>query len=432
MLFGVMYLGTALYMRSGDELPEGLLNPKDLMTKFHIRSAECLILSKYSTQPGKYTLEALLLNGHVEYTRQPVTTLGLWVLGSITIRLAMRMGYHRDPSGYGQISAFDGEMRRRTWALILQLDTLTSYQVGLPAMVQESQYDTKLPRNLFDEDLKPESADLPPSRLESELTPVLYTIVKGRILAVFSAIFSQVSLVRHQTPEEIMALDQKLRLAYESVPQGLRIASPQDSLMVPPHVLIRRYNLELLFHKSRCILHRHHMAKSYQSPGYEYSRQLCVEAAMMLLMHLDNILTEVQPGGMLFHQRWFITSLEHHDFLLASMVVCLELSRRLQVQTSPWDEVSPASGSSYSREQLISAVQSSQRFWDTLQEKSVEAMQANRLISMMLGRVSGGPATFASQGPGSISIPTTTTSSASNDEAFSSFDPGKRKMPALF
>ncbi|KAM5343615.1 hypothetical protein ACJ41O_012152 [Fusarium nematophilum] len=325
LLFGVLSQGAFLYMRSQEELPGAMGHHRDVMVAFQRRASECLLISNYSTSPSTYTMEALLFNIGGEFARCRDAHLGLWVLSSIAIRLAMRMGYHRDPEKYPEISPFQGEMRRRVWAVVMQLDTLGSGQLGLPTMIQEPQCDTRLPLNLLDEDFGPDSTQLPPERPETQLTPVLYTITKAKAMAVFRTIFNHVSLGRIEAYEEVMALDRRVNDTRLSMPPCFHIANLEDSIAVPPYILIRRYNLEFLFQKSRCILHRHHMALSYQDVKYHYSRSCCVEAAMSILEHQASIFKEVQVGGLLFRERWFISSLERHDFLLAAMIVCLEL-----------------------------------------------------------------------------------------------------------
>jgi hypothetical protein len=52
--------------------------------------------------------------------------LGVWALAGVVIRLAMRMGYHRDPMAYPELSALQGEMRRRIWTAMINLDALMS------------------------------------------------------------------------------------------------------------------------------------------------------------------------------------------------------------------------------------------------------------------------------------------------------------------
>lgn len=373
-------MGTFTYVRSqhSDDLPPSFGDPLLAMDIFRRRAAECLILSQYATQPTLYTLEGLLVNVQCEFVRQPDAHLGVWVLCSVATRLAMRMGYHRDPAGYVQISPFRGEMRRRVWAMVVQLDTLTSCQLGLPSMIQAAQCDTALPGNLLNEDFDEDCVSLPAPRPLTEMTPVLYIIVKARMLAVFGAIFNQVCLVRPDRYEHVMALDSRLHQSYASIPPCLRLASLEDCVTVAPDLLIKWYHLEILYHKSRCLLHRHHMTKSYQNSEYDYSRQACLNAAMMLLKHQADIFKEVQRGGMLFRDKWFLTSLEQHDFILASMIICVELNSRPQGETGQ---------TKCSREQLINAVQSSRHILGEIKTGSLEALQAFRVLSVLLDKV---------------------------------------------
>jgi hypothetical protein len=64
--------------------------------------------------------------------------LGVWALAGVVIRLAMRMGYHRDPMAYPELSALQGEMRRRIWTAMINLDALMS--VSLPQPISYSSF----------------------------------------------------------------------------------------------------------------------------------------------------------------------------------------------------------------------------------------------------------------------------------------------------
>jgi hypothetical protein len=319
-------MGAFLYARSGEEVPDGLGPPAAAMAAFHRRATECLILSKYFSSPGPYTIEALLVNQQFEFMRTKDARLGVWLMGGTIIRLAFRMGYHRDPDAYPRISVHQGEIRRRIWALILQLDALTSYQMGLPAMVQDAHCDTKPPRNLFDEDFGPDTKQLPPSRPESEVTPILYVINKVRISACFREIYSRVALGGSDDYAEIMALHQRLLIAHDSVSPRLQLSNLQDTVTVQPHLLLRRCMLELLFLKCLCILHRRHMTKSFTQAQFSQSRSLCVEAAMSILAIQSDMLDEKKYGPILRASKGLISSLEQTDFILAATIICLELS----------------------------------------------------------------------------------------------------------
>ncbi|KAH8901265.1 hypothetical protein GQ53DRAFT_631746 [Thozetella sp. PMI_491] len=398
LLFGILANGTFLYMRFKDTLPGDLGSPADLLETFQRRSTECLIIAKYSTAPGPYTMEAFMINAQNEFLRFADTHLGVWVLAGVGIRLALHMGYHRDPASYPQVSVFQGEMRRRVWACIKQLDTLTSYQMGLPSMIRESQSDTRLPLNILDEDFGPDSTQLPPSRPLTELTPILYTLSKDQISAVFGEIFNRVSQGRTDAYDEIMALDRRLRSARDCISPHFQMASLQDSVIVTPYLLLRRYSLELLFQKALCILHRYHMAKSHQDPKYNFSRSTCVEAAMETLRHQANILKEVQVGGMLHGHKWLLSSLEQSDFLLASMILCLELkSRASDTDVCAHNGGTEQGFSKFSRVDLINALQGSHNYLTELKESSREAKNALSVLSAMLDKFSGNGEAQASQ-----------------------------------
>ena len=386
LLFGILSIGAFLYLRSQEDLPSSFGHPAQVMQSFHKRSTECLIMSNYSTSPSTFTIEALLLNIQNEFVRQPDAQVGIWVLTGVAIRLAMRMGYHRDAQHYPGISPFQAEMRRRIWAMMLQGDMLTSCQLGLPLIIQESHCDTQSPRNLFDEDLNPHATELPQSRPETESTPIIYTIVKGRLAAAFRAIFNQVSSTKVATFQEVMALDKQLNLAHQSLPKHLRISNPEDAITVSPRLLMRRYNLELLYQKARCVLHRHHMTEAFANSDYTYSRLVCVEAAMALLRHQARIFEQVQVGGRLFRDKWFISSLERHDFLLASMIVCLELNSRSDEKVDQLNLTGSHMPLHYSRDEMIMALQNTRLSWDDSSKNSKEAMQASNILGVMLDK----------------------------------------------
>lgn len=90
--------------------------------RYNIASAHCLALGQYF-RPERSSVESLLLFVQAKC----LTSLGMspdsGLIFGLLIRLATRMGYHRDPDHF-QLSVFEREMRRRTWSLSMQLDLL--------------------------------------------------------------------------------------------------------------------------------------------------------------------------------------------------------------------------------------------------------------------------------------------------------------------
>jgi Fungal specific transcription factor domain len=79
-----------------------------------------------------------------------------WALVGLAIRIAQGLELHRDGDGQAFI-AFEGEIRRRLWWQIMALDMRTSEGRGSEPILAESSFNTVMPCNLNDEELKYDS-----------------------------------------------------------------------------------------------------------------------------------------------------------------------------------------------------------------------------------------------------------------------------------
>ena len=119
-------------------------------------AAYCLAAGQY-TKLRKFSVEALLLYTQSRlFTRLDIPS-DMGIHFGILMRLATSQGYHRDPDNFPGLSVFEGEMRRRTWSMCMQLDLLVSFQLGLPSNTQYPTWDTRTPLNLMDGDLQSQS-----------------------------------------------------------------------------------------------------------------------------------------------------------------------------------------------------------------------------------------------------------------------------------
>ncbi|KAL5090688.1 hypothetical protein Trisim1_003997 [Trichoderma cf. simile WF8] len=382
LLFSILCYSVSFYLRAGDALPVSLGDPRRVRDSYRTRAAQCLVLADY-TRPGRYKVEALLLYSGTEFMRTRDSQIGISILFGVIVKLAMHMGYHRDSKHYQNLSVFEGEMRRRTWALIWQVDHLVSFQVGLPRTISESQCDARLPHNLVDEDFDETTKVLPSPRPITERTPVTYTIMKGRLVSVFARIVEKNYLAGGVMHEEVTQLDKHLHDAHSSLPPFLRIRTMNMSITDPPDLIMQRYNLELLYQKARCVLHRRYLTDYRSDLRYAYSRWSCVDAATQIIRHQSDLYDETLPGGQLYKDRWYISSLTSHDFLLAAMVLCLELSWKT---TSDPLNLHPGSLTSTpkSREELSKVLETSYSIWNAFSETSMEARKASKALALML------------------------------------------------
>lgn len=69
------------------------------------------------------------------------------------VRSAMLAGLHQDPSQFQSMSIFQGEMRRKLWATIVELDLQVSTFCGCPSMARKENYNVQVPSNMDDFEL---------------------------------------------------------------------------------------------------------------------------------------------------------------------------------------------------------------------------------------------------------------------------------------
>ncbi|KAK4209103.1 hypothetical protein QBC37DRAFT_59085 [Rhypophila decipiens] len=378
-----------------DEVPGNLGPPRQVFETFKRYAAHCLCLGDYSA-PGKWKVEALVLYFGCEYFQKNDSPLGCSIILSIMVRLAMHMGMHRDPKHYPDMTPFEGEMRRRAWMLLTEIDRLVSYQFGLPSNVHPGIADTELPRNLHDTDFDVDSKELPPSRPETERTICLHTIVKARLLRVFGDITSALNARDGLTYATFASLDKRLEEAHQTTPSILQHRSFSQSLADPVDLIMQRYWLDFTYQKSRLILHRQFLARGRMDKRFEYSRRTCLDAATQILKHQYDIHCETQPGGRLAKDRGLITSLSIHDFLLADMILCLELSfvnaRKRNPQSRPEVMKHFAQDTSkdiMSQEQIMEILQTSRSIWQSMRKDSAEANKGFKILTRMLNESTG-------------------------------------------
>lgn len=87
----------------------------------------------------------------------------LCILSGIAVRLAHRMGLHRDGTMLG-LSPFETEIRRRLWWHIVHNEYRTSHFSGTKPSIDIFVGDTKKPLNIEDEDISPDMTNPPPER----------------------------------------------------------------------------------------------------------------------------------------------------------------------------------------------------------------------------------------------------------------------------
>ncbi|KAK7943454.1 uncharacterized protein PG986_012567 [Apiospora aurea] len=389
LVYSMLTLAMLSYHKVGDEPPEWKGRSLELAAEYRLRTVQCLVVADY-TKPVDYTVETMMLYLFGEWSSRWDADLGLWLIAALITRVAFRMGYHRDAEWFPSITPFQGEMRRRTWALIRMSDTMFSHQVSLPTMIYDHSTDTKLPHNLFDEEFGPDTKILPPARPPNEPTPIAYMIAKTKLTIEFGSILQAVTRVgKPVSYDEILGHDRKLRDIMDELPPHLRV-QPLESSHDPVKLIVARYNVSMLYNRIICMLHRKHSLRARQNPRYAHSRRAAVEASLETLKNLRTIHYECQVvNGRLRSMTWFVQSCAK-EALLPTMLVALDLHHENQATVSTTTRQNSQSMFFWTPEQrleMLGLLEEIRDIWKAMKESSVEAFKASNILDIMIEKI---------------------------------------------
>ncbi|KAL2178651.1 fungal-specific transcription factor domain-containing protein [Thermothelomyces heterothallicus CBS 202.75] len=388
LLYAVMCLALISYHKVGDEPPELKGRVLELADEYRLRTVQCLVAGDY-TKPTQHTVEAMMLYGFCEYSSRWDADLSLWIINAMVVRVALRMGYHRDGKWFSTLTPFEAEMRRRTWALVRMMDIILSHQVSLPSMISEHDCDTELPHNIYDEEFGPDTKVLPPSRPNTEPTPVSYMVQKVKLCDLLGTILQATGRVKSPVHyDEILRFDAKLRDFKAGLPPHLRM-QPLEGCDAPLTLIMARFHLEILYLKIMCLLHRKYMPRARHNPRYAHSRRSAIEASLETLRVLATLHRESQPGGLLHPVKWFFTSVATKDFLLPAMVIVVDLhfDNAGQGPVGQQDAQSLYFWSREQRQEMIDRLELTRDIWKELSDTSVDAVKASNILDIMLNKM---------------------------------------------
>ncbi|KAI0547350.1 hypothetical protein F4679DRAFT_597611 [Xylaria curta] len=383
----IMWVGLLFSMLCLSVLAEEAANARagehhdPLINTYRERIVQCLVIGEYTNQ-GPYVLETLFHYLTIEFSVQKDADKNTWLLLGVIVNLAMGMGYHRDSSYFPGIAPFVGEMRRRTWANILQGDILISTQMGMPRLIKEWQCDVQEPRNLngtdFDENIKL----LPSSRPETEITTSLHIIARRRVFKAVGVVVDLTAAVVPFPYSEVMRVDRMLETAKATIPSPLRMKPLQLLVTDSPQAIMHRLFISIMFHKGTIILHRKYLnvrhADSEGAP-FAYSRNACLEASLSLVDTQQVIDEETQLGGLLHSVRWRVSSFLHHEFLTATMILCWILHHGV---SKLWPDHAPAT-----EDRIKSALRRAHDIWSRLSSSSRDARRASETLTLLFNQL---------------------------------------------
>ncbi|KAF5655655.1 transcription activator acu-15 [Fusarium heterosporum] len=286
--------------------------------EFTVAAAQCLALGE-CFRPKAFWFETLLLYVQSHFVTCLEVSPDMGTLLSMLAHIVTVSGYHRESSVSG-LSPFAAEMRRRAWSTFMQLNILVSAHIGVPSTITLKVSDTCAPSNLLDSDSDEESARLPSSKPNTELTGMTFCIIKHRFMTIFDRILQHALMGNsHEAIDtHIDSLNTELKHLYETLPDWYRSRPIENCVNDQPRLIVARLCISFVYHKSLCVLHRPHFIEHRARSIRE-----CFAASSASVTDLLRVYEECKPGGQLETEKWYVKSITWHDFLLNLTTLCL-------------------------------------------------------------------------------------------------------------
>lgn len=132
-----------------------------LVARYHDAVRQALVNAHFLRTTDLMTLQAYML--FLLSIRSHYDPHTFWILTGIAVRLAQRMGLHRDGEALG-LKPFDVQIRRRVFWQILPLDGMAGQLCGTGISISPDSWDVLQPLNLNDTDIWPEMTETPQPR----------------------------------------------------------------------------------------------------------------------------------------------------------------------------------------------------------------------------------------------------------------------------
>lgn len=158
----------------------------ELLDRLHAATRQALVNAHFLRTTELMTLQAYLL--FLLAVRTVYDSHTFWILTGIAVRIAERIGLHRDGGGMG-LKPFDVEVRRRVFWQLLPLDGLSGQICGTGIAMDAKNWDTKQPLNVNDTDIWP-GMEEPPAVREGA-TDMIFCLARTEIGRFHQKTFAQ-------------------------------------------------------------------------------------------------------------------------------------------------------------------------------------------------------------------------------------------------
>ncbi|KAM0425491.1 hypothetical protein ACHAPT_009280 [Fusarium lateritium] len=204
LMFSIYY--TAVTSMEDEDVMTNFGSSKaELNLKYRLGLEHALAKADFLNDPNIVLVQAFAI--FLMLVRRHDSPRYVWMMTGLLIRMAQAIGLHRDPSRFPHLTPFEVEQRRRLWWMICVIDVRASEDQGTEFTISRDRFDTKMPLNINDEDLDPDTKEMPPAR--ETVTDMSFGLAMLEIADVSKQIMaSTINGVGPSLDEQIRLLDQ--------------------------------------------------------------------------------------------------------------------------------------------------------------------------------------------------------------------------------
>ncbi|EPE26356.1 Zn2/Cys6 DNA-binding protein [Glarea lozoyensis ATCC 20868] len=212
----------------------------------------------------------------------------VWITLGTVIRTAIQMALHRDPKHFPRISPFHGEIRRRLWATILELNVVTSLETGMIPMISEDQYDTEHPANINDEDISESTTERPTSKPTEVFTQTSTQLLILQSFTTRQRVAQLINDIRFDPSyDEVLQIGTTLMKHYRDNHTFLTKCSEEPTQGAHKPSVFHRKLVDLNTQRFLLALHHPFALKARTDPRFYYSHKVYIECALAVMSYHD-------------------------------------------------------------------------------------------------------------------------------------------------
>ncbi|KIX03869.1 uncharacterized protein Z518_07422 [Rhinocladiella mackenziei CBS 650.93] len=161
LMFSIYY--AAIISMDEDDIMTNFGSSKsDLSLKYRLGLEHALAQADFLNSPDIVLVQALAI--FLFLARRHDSPRFVYMMTGLAIRMAQYLGLQRDGDNFKHLTPFEIDMRRRVWWAVVVLDLRSAEDQGTDMTIPNGSFDTKMPLNINDVDIDPESEQMPAER----------------------------------------------------------------------------------------------------------------------------------------------------------------------------------------------------------------------------------------------------------------------------